>query len=36
MNYLFNAAIIFGTGVVVFGLGYSGWWFLLAIFLLVS
>ena len=27
---LYNAAIVFGTGYVVFGLGHSGWWFLAA------
>lgn len=34
MKYIYNAAIIIGTGYVVFELGYSGWWFLLAIILL--
>jgi len=34
---LYNLTIIGATGYVVFGLGYSGWWFLLTLcFFLVA
>jgi len=36
MSLLYNLAVILLTGYVVFVLGRSGWWFLLAIFILVS
>jgi len=36
MKHLYNLAIIFGTAYLVFGLGHSGWWFLLAIILLAK
>lgn len=33
---LYNLLILGATGYVVFGLGHSAWWFLLAVCLLVS
>lgn len=33
---IWNLAVLFGTGYVVFGLGHSGWWFVLAVFLFTS
>lgn len=34
--FLWNLIIITGTSYVVFGLGQSGWWFLLAVCLLAT
>jgi hypothetical protein len=36
LTILYNLSILLGCGYVVFGLGYSGWWFLLAICCLAS
>lgn len=36
LTLMYNLAILGGTGYAVFGLGYSGWWFLLAVLCLVS
>jgi len=33
---IYNFAVIFSTGFVVFEKGYSGWWFLLAFFCLTG
>lgn len=33
---LYNLILLVGTAYVVFGLGFSGWWFLLALVLMVS
>lgn len=31
---VWNGAIVVGTAYIVFGLGYSGWWWLLAVILM--
>lgn len=34
MSFLWNAVIVVGAAYIVFGLGYSGWWWLLALALM--
>lgn len=31
LTILYNLSILFGCGYIVFGLGFSGWWFALAV-----
>lgn len=33
--FLYNLLIIFATGYIVFYLGFSGWWFLLTMCLII-
>lgn len=33
---LYNILLIVGTAYIVFGLGFSGWWFLLTIILMAT
>lgn len=36
LTIIYNLTIVVGCSYVVFGLGFSGWWFLLAIMLKAS
>lgn len=36
MSYVWNFVLLFGASYVVFDLGHSGWWFVLAILMMYT